>query len=83
LIGPPKELDPKTWQQANKKGELDDLLGDLTTAKGQHNTIKDYPLVPKKANRNQADLWVKSGIAFFKGMQMKQLVGAFACDREA
>lgn len=76
FFGWPKELEPRTWQKANKNGELTDLLSDLATAKNQHAGIGNYPLIPAKANRHKADEWVRNAIDVFQGKPMKQLVGA-------
>ena len=72
----PDSLESKTYADANKNGELTDILRDLGQVKSGFLEIGNYPLSPKKANLEQAQRWAQSAADFFARGKGKELSGS-------
>jgi hypothetical protein len=69
----PNSLESKTYADANKNGELTDVLRDLGQVESEFLKIGDYPFPPTKANLEQAQRWGQTAAAFFRHGNGKKL----------
>jgi hypothetical protein len=74
----PAELQSVTYQKANKKKELTDLLKDLDTAAKQHaEAASTYPFAPGKVTTpDAAQRWAEVAAQYFSAPKTKKLAGS-------
>ena len=72
----PNSLESKTYADANKNGELTDILRDLGQVESEFLKIGDYPLSPNKANPEQAQRWGQTAADFFARGNDRKLNGS-------